>query len=981
MSTFIYRLAEASWRRRKAVIAAWVAVLALLGVLAGTIGGSYSNEFRIPGASSQEALDQLHMTFPQAAMSSSTFVIVAPPGAQITDDVVRVPLEKAAAELEEIAWVDSAQLPYSDYVDGLISADGTAAMLRVQVDGYSVSTFSEAQREQLIDAGAALRNAIPGSEVYVGGELFSMTLPHLSLIEGLGVVVAIVVLIMTLGSLAAAMLPLIIALVGAGASVLVITAASGVFDINSTTLMLALMLALAVGIDYALFIVSRHRDQLAHGMDAAESAARATATAGSAVVFAGLTVIIALVGLGIAGMPFLAIMGIFAAVAVAIEVALAVTLLPAMLGFMGERLRPKASAKAERFNASRWWVGVVTKRPLVTVIVVVLGLGALAIPAQSLHLALPNSGHNPPTSVDRQTFDIISEKFGVGFNGPLVITGSIVESDDPMGVIDAIRADVEATEGVEMVAMAVPNPNVDTMLIQVVPTTGPDDPATEQLVQRLRDQAPGWEADYGVRTAITGFTAVAIDVSSQLGAALLPFGIFVVGLSIVLLTIVFRSIWVPVKAVLGYLLSVGAAFGLVALMFNQGIGRQLINLHEAQPVISFLPIILMGILFGLAMDYEVFLTTRMREEHVHGNLTDPVESGFVHTAKVVVAAAIIMVAVFGFFVPQGDATLKPIAFGLAIGVAIDAFIVRMTLGPAAMKLLGRHAWTLPHWLDRRLPVLDAEGEAITHQLSLADWPYPGATHAVYGEGLAVETAAGAGERDQRPLSGRQASGTLFSGVDVDLARGHTLVVAGRPGSRRALLLALSGRLRLSRGELKVLGHVLPQEAGVVRGLTTFVDGAGPDAARALTDPVGTLVLIDDADRLSGAAREALRALAASDSPPTLVFGTSSATGVESLLPNTLAHAGLRAPAGGASVLAMGAGEQQPNPSRDPSRSDWASNATRAGFLRPSELDRSGPDSPPGLAPGSDPHESSNPRIPSARPAAGTDDALTVGGHA
>ena len=868
MSTFIYRLAQASWRRRKAVVAMWVAVMALLGALAATIGGSYSNEFRIPGASSQVALDQLHMTFPQAAMSSATMVVVAPPGAKVTDDIVRGPLEDAASELEQITWVDTAQLPYSEYIDGLISADGTAAMVRIQVDGYSTSTFTDAQRDQLTEAGRALQDAIPGSTVLVGGDLFSMSLPHLSLIEALGVVVAIIVLIITLGSFAAAMLPLAIALVGAGVSVLLITAASGVFDINSTTLMLALMLALAVGIDYALFIVSRHRDQLAHGMDAAESGARATATAGSAVLFAGLTVIIALVGLGIAGIPFLATMGIFAAVAVAIEVLLAITLLPALLGFMGDRLRPKASGKAESFNASRWWVGVVTKRPLVTVLVVVAGLGALALPAANLHLALPNSGHNAPEAADRQTFDIISEKFGVGFNGPLVITGNIVESTDPMGVIDAIRADVEAVEGVDMVAMAVPNPNVDTMLIQVVPTTGPDDPATEQLVQRLRDQAPRWEAEHGVRTSITGYTAVAIDVSAQLGAALLPFGIFVVGLSLVLLTIVFRSVWVPVKAALGYLLSVGAAFGLVALVFNQGIGRQLINLHEAQPVISFLPIILMGILFGLAMDYEVFLTTRMREEHVHGNDIDPVESGFVHTAKVVVAAAIIMVAVFGFFIPQGDGSLKPIAFGLAVGVAIDAFIVRMTLGPAAMKLLGRHAWTLPRWLDRRLPVLDAEGEAITHQLGLADWPYPGATHAVYGEGLAVSTDAG----------------VLFSGVNVDLAPGSTLVVAGRPAMRRALLLALAGRLRLSHGELKVLGHVLPQEGGIVRGLTTFVDGASPDAARALTDPVGTLVLIDDADRLSPGAQAALRALAASDSPPTLVLGTTDAAGVASLLP-------------------------------------------------------------------------------------------------
>ncbi len=869
MSTFIYRLAGASWRRRKTVVALWLAVLALLGALAGAIGGQYSNDFRIPGASSQAALDQLDMTFPQAAMSSSTFVIVAPPGTTVNDPFVREAVEETAAELETISWVDTAQLPYNEYIDGLISTDGTAAMMRVQVDGYSVSTFTDAQREQLLDAGAALQEAIPGSTVHVGGDLFSMSLPHLSLVEGLGVVVAIIVLVITLGSFWAALLPLATALVGAGASVLLITAASGVFEINSTTLMLALMLALAVGIDYALFIVSRHRDQLGQGMDAEESAARATATAGSAVTFAGLTVIIALVGLGIAGMPFLAIMGIFAAIAVAIEVALALTLLPALLGFMGERLRGKPAAqKRDSFNASRWWAGVTTKHPVVTVVVVVVLLGVLTIPATGLHLALPNSGHNPPGSPDRQTFDVISEKFGVGFNGPLVITGTIVESTDPLGVIDGIRADVEATEGVAMVAMAVPNPNVDTMLMQIIPTTGPDDPATEQLVERLRAQAPHWQEEFGVSTAITGFTAIAIDVSAQLGSALLPFGVFVVGLSLVLLTIMFRSLVVPVKAALGYLLSVGAAFGLTALVFNQGIGRQLVNLHQAQPIISFLPIILMGILFGLAMDYEVFLTTRMREEHVHGNTIDPVEAGFVHTAKVVVAAAVIMVSVFGFFIPQGDATLKPIAFGLAIGVAIDAFFVRMTLGPAVMKLLGERAWALPRWLDRRLPILDAEGEAITHQLSLARWPNPDALPGIHGEGLKAATDAA----------------DLLAGIDLDLEPGGTLLLAGPAASRRALTLALTGRLALTGGKLKVLGLVQPQQAGTLRRRATFVDGASPDAARALGGPVGDLAVIDDADRLTQAARAAVGDLVRNPDV-TLVLAASDAGAIAALAPD------------------------------------------------------------------------------------------------
>ncbi|MFP5415312.1 MAG: MMPL family transporter, partial [Actinomycetes bacterium] len=651
-----------------------------------------------------------------------------------------------------------------------------------------------------------------------------------------------------------------------------IVAAAGVVAINSTTMMLALMLALAVGIDYSLFIVSRHRDQLATGMDAEESAARATATAGSAVVFAGATVVIALVGLGVAGIPFLTTMGIFAALSVAIEVALALTLLPAMMAFAGESLRPKPATRRRAvqngFGPSRWWVRVVTRAPVVTIAVVVALLGAATLPAQYLQLALPNSGQNHPEAPDRITFDVISERFGVGYNGPLVITGSIVESTDPLRIVDAIRDDVEQVPGVKMVAMAVPNPNADTALIQVIPETGPDDPATTELVHALRALAPTWERELGVSMAVTGYTAIAIDVSTQLANALLPFGIFVVGLSLVLLAIVFRSIWVPVKAALGYLLSVGAAFGLIALVFNLGIGREFVNLHEPLPVISFLPIILMGILFGLAMDYEVFLTSRMREEFVHGNHTNPTEEGFVHSAKVVVAAAVIMIAVFAFFIPEGVGVIKPIAFGLAAGVAVDAFLVRMTLGPAVMKLLHGRAWWLPRWLARRMPHMDAEGEALTHQLALTDWPHPGADQRIYGEGLAAATD----------------DITLFDGLALDLPPGRTLVLQGPGASRRALTLALTGRLALTSGELKVLGLVLPQQAGELRRRATFVDGAAPDAVATLAGPAGELVAVDDADRLPAEARRHLSRLA-SDPDVTLVLAGSDADALGRLVPD------------------------------------------------------------------------------------------------
>ena len=882
MSTWIYRLARFSWRARTRVVAAWLIILAVLGGLAFTVGGSFDDEFDIPGASSQIALDELRMTFPEAAMSSASIVVLAPEGEKVSGDLVRDAIEAELVTLEKIDWVAMAQSPYHEYVDGLVSDDDTAALINVRVDGYSMSTFTDDQRALLLESGERLQAAIPGSEVHVGGDLFSFTMPGVTIIEAIGVVIAIIVLFVVLGSARAAFMPVINALVGAGTAILIIVIAAGIVPIMSTTLLLALMLALAVGIDYSLFIVSRHRDQLATGMDAEESAARATATAGSAVVVAGATVVVALVGLSVAGMPFLTIMGVFSALAVAIEVALALTLLPAMLGFAGDKLRPKPpkpDAKPKP-NPSRWWVGVVTKAPVVTIAVVIVLLGVAALPVQHLKLALPNSGQNPPGAPDRITFDLIADRFGPGYNGPLVITGTIVESTDPMGLVTELADEVEQVPGVKLVAMAVPNPNADTGLIQLIPTTGPDDPETSQLVHRLQDLTEEWAETRGVHMAITGYTAVALDVSAQLGGALLPFGIFVVGLSLVLLTIVFRSLVVPVKAALGYLLSVGGAFGLTALVFNLGWFKEVINLPEALPVISFLPIILMGILFGLAMDYEIFLTSRMREEYVHGNRTNPTEEGFVHSAKVVVAAALIMVSVFAFFVPEGSGVIKPIAFGLAVGVAIDAFLVRMTLGPAVMKLLRGRAWWLPAWLERRLPHMDAEGEAITHQLSLADWPHEGADHAIYGEGLAAS----------------HGDTFLFGGIDLDVAPGRTLVLDGPAASRRALTLALTGRLVLTSGELKVLGLVLPQQARDLRRRAVWLDGTDPDAVRVLerastssANRTGSanrvqLVAIDDADRLPAPARELVARLA-SDPELTLVLAGADADALAALDPD------------------------------------------------------------------------------------------------
>ena len=862
------------------MLIAWTIVIMLFAGLALTIGGSFDDVFEVPGASSTKALNQLKVTFPEAADATATVLINAPAGSKLEDAKVKEAIADWSEDVERVPFVRGVIDPYNENIDGLISDDGASGRAMIRVEGTS-STITEAQREQLTEAAKTLETTLPGATVLIGGEIFSIHVPQITVVEGLGLAVAILVLVLTLGSLVASMMPVATAIAGVGIGVLSVQIAAGVISVSSTTLMLAIMLGLAVGIDYALFIISRHRDQLTTGMEVEESAARAVGTAGSAVVFAGLTVVIALVGLSIAGLPFLTVMGVFGALTVAFEVLLALTLLPALMGFAGERLRPKVRTrrkpvarpgKTREHGFASWWVKLVTAWPVVTIVVVLVGIGALAYPAKDLSMALPTSGHSLPGTQDRETFDEITRTFGIGFNGPLIMTVDIVELDDPIEALDGLKADVESMPGVHMVAAATPNANVDTGMVQIIPTTGPDDPATANLVERLREREEEWRQAYDVTTAVTGFTAIQIDVTNQLEAALLPFGIFVVGLSLVLLTIVFRSIWVPLKAALGYLLSVAAAFGATTLVFNKGWAKELINLPETGPVISFLPIILMGILLGLAMDYEVFLVSRMREEFVHGNTERSVEDGFVHSAKVVVAAGLIMFAVFAFFVPNGEGAIKPIAFGLAVGVALDAFVIRMTLVPAVMKLLGRHAWWLPKWLDARLPSLDIEGESLTRQVHLASWPTPEDTSAIVGEGLTAE----AGGR------------TLFRGIDLSVQPGQVLVVEGEHAQRRALLLALAGRVKLTDGTLKVLGHVLPEEAPVVRGLAPVLGPSVQHFGRVLSRQRGGLVCVDSADELKDVQDRSLRrALAAppdAEAPITWVLGVMPGSDLEAQLP-------------------------------------------------------------------------------------------------
>lgn len=889
MSTFLYALGRRAFRQPLRFIALWLVVFGLVAAGVAAFAKDFDDDFTLPGSEAQTALDAMQATFPEAAGTSASVIIVAADGETVEDPDYRREIETAVDDLGELPNVDAVTSPFDDMVKGAISDDGSAAMISVQYDGTLQEVGGPAAGDRLLTALDPIRAALPGAQVDAGGELFQITGVQVSWVEGIGVVIAFIVLLLTLGSFRAAGMPLITALIGVGISVLLVVGSTAFGAVNSSSIMLALMLGLAVGIDYALFIVSRARSLLAEGHTPIEAAGRAAATAGSAVVFAGITVMIALLGLSLAGIPFLTVMGIGASGAVAIAVMISLTMVPALLGIAKAKITPKPSrryrkamARAEAEAQSRaaqtptggsgsassqaidprtdpavlaeagdpypqtltdrffsGWLTVVTKVPLLTIVIIVGGLSLFAIPASQLQLSLPTAGSQEEGSPARTTYDLIEENFGPGFNGPLVMTSQIVTSDDPLGDVEDIEKRIAAVPGVDQVVLATPNRDATTALFQIIPTTASDDPATLDTVNRLRDLSAQIEDDYGFDTAVTGATAIQIDVSDQLGKALVPFGIFVVGLSIILLTIVFRSIAVPIKATGGFLLSVFASFGSVVLVFHEGFLAGPLGIDQTGPVISFLPIILMGILFGLAMDYEVFLVSGMREAYVHGaSAKQAIRAGFMASARVVSAAAVIMFSVFAAFVPAGEPIIKSIALALAAGIFVDAFLVRMSLVPAIMQLLGDKAWWLPKWLDRILPRLDVEGEGLAHEVALRDWPEPNSPYRIYGRGIGVS----AGDRG-------------FAQVDIALLPGQTLVVSG--ADRTALLLALTGRVPLTAGEMKIGDMVLPEHAGKVRRTVAFYDLGesgtkrpnGQEIARLRSTPPALLV-IDGAEALA-----------------------------------------------------------------------------------------------------------------------------------
>jgi len=697
----LYRLARFSFRRRWRIVAVWVIALIALGAGALTLSGQMSNSVTIPGTEAQRTIDHLKERFPQAQVGGATarVAIEAPAGQTLADPANKAVVEQLVGELKTAPKARAVTDPFQSKT---ISADGRIGLIQVSY-GVQASEISDSDRETLMAPGEALRAS--GFTVEFGGDAIQ-GIPATGATEGIGVIIAAIVLTITFGSLIAAGLPLLTALIGVGVGMAGIMTVSGFVELNSNTPILALMLGLAVGIDYALFIVSRYRHELSAGGEPEEAAARSVGTAGSAVVFAGLTVIIALVGLTVVGIPFLGQMGIAAAATVAIAVLIALTLLPAILGFAGRKVLPKRAVTSGP-GAGQRWARFVARHRVPALLLGVAGLLVIAIPALSMQLGLPTDATAAPDSTQRKAYEMVSRGFGAGTNGPLIV----VVSDATTAAATQAADNVARLGDVAAVTQPVFNAQRDTAMFTVIPKSGPSSDQTEQLVSDIRALPSDAEL------SVTGQTAMQIDVSEKLGAAMLPYLVLIVGLAFLLLMLVFRSVVVPLKATLGFLGSVIATFGAVVAVFQWGWLTDLLGVDSTGPIMSMLPILLIGVLFGLAMDYQVFLVTRMREEHVHG--ADPQQAmvtGFHHGSRVVVAAALIMISVFAGFVLADSSLIQSIGFALAFGVAVDAFVVRMTIVPAVMSLLGKGAWWLPKWLARVLPNIDVEGSHLTRQL-------------------------------------------------------------------------------------------------------------------------------------------------------------------------------------------------------------------------------------------------------------------------
>lgn len=710
-----------SGRHRLIVIGAWLAVFAFLAAIAATSANTDASatDGSIPSTQASQALDLVHEKFPNAAASESKtlqLVLETQGTAKVTDAATSADITRIlgqAASLPNVSAVSNPLDPQTPY----ISADGTTVVATL-----SFHDLTEANQESVYNGVLDLANSARAEfTAEVGGELFPAEVPAFGAGEILGIAVAFLVLLLTFGSLVAAGANLLIAFIGVGVGTVGVLAYSALSPIQPTTMTLGTMLGLAVGIDYSLFILTRFRAELREGRSVEDAIGRATGSAGTSVVFAGLTVIIALAGLSIVGISTIRDMGLAGALGVLVAVLMALTVLPVLMRTLGRKALPRrertlvsvppadGTAEGDRKSFLQKWGSFVVRRPVVSLVSAVVALAIIAIPMLSMRTAASVPGGNDPISTQRHAYGLVVDKFG-GVQSPLVV---LVSGEGVSGKLPAVEAELRGLGDVQQVTTGAVTGQDDAALVTVIPNGGPIDDATKTLVTDIRDRADNVA---GVHLDVTGETAIGIDSSTMLHNALIKYLIVIVGLSFLLLMVMFRSILVPLIATLGYLLSVGASFGASVAVFQWGWLDSIIPAPQGDPMLSLLPIILVGVLFGLAMDYQVFLVSRIQEMYRKGlSPKEAVLSGFRKSGPVLVAAAAIMTFVFAGFASSPMAVAASIALGLVVGVVADAFGVRMIIMPALLSLLGHSAWWLPKWLDRIVPRLDTEGHSLDRQ--------------------------------------------------------------------------------------------------------------------------------------------------------------------------------------------------------------------------------------------------------------------------
>jgi RND superfamily putative drug exporter len=709
--------AVAGWcfRRRFLVIATWVIVLIGLGALAQGVKSNYNNSVSLPGTGSTTAQQLLAKTVPAQAGDSDTIVWQVSKGT-VRDPAVITKLSAVLRQIStmpEVAAVTSPYGPHGAARNGAaqISRDGRIAYATVNFTKQA-SSLATAEITRVINAAEAAR--APGLDVQLGGQAIGSTeQPSLGITATIGVLAAALVLFIAFGSLLAMLLPLAAAVAGVGGGLMLITPLSHAMSVVNFAPDLGALIGLGVGIDYALFIVTRHRRGLQSGLTPQEAAVAAINTSGRAVLFAGSTVCIALLGLLVLGTSFLNGLAVAATLTVVCTVVAALTLLPALLGLFGMRVlsrrqrRALAAGTPARAGLLARWAGTVQRRPGMLAAAAIAVMLVLAIPVLSLRLGSSDQGNDSSSSTTRQAYDLLAEGFGPGFNGPLLLVAQTHTSADvaALHTLEAMLPRVPDVAAVTPVAA-----RAGTEVIQVIPRTSPEDKATSDLISTLRGAAiPAVERGTTLHVYVGGITATFADFASFAGAKLPWFLVAILGLSFLLLVVAFRSLLIPATAAVMNLIAAAAAFGVLTAVFQWGWGSDALGFGKAGPIESFLPLVTLAILFGLSMDYQVFLVSRMNEEWAQGrDNRRAVRTGQVETGRVITAAAAIMICVFATFSLMGSRGIAEFGGGLAVAVALDAFILRTVLVPAVMHLFGNANWWLPRWLDRRLPHLAIE---------------------------------------------------------------------------------------------------------------------------------------------------------------------------------------------------------------------------------------------------------------------------------